>query len=252
MAAHGEPGDTPADHAGRLTPTKPATAALLASSPRDSHPDRRHVVELEASPPDSRAPRPRAVTSEDQQLIDECLAGRTEAFGQLVARHQHRLYNTLVKILGSPDDAQEVAQDAFVHAFEKLGTFRGKSAFYSWLFRIAYNCAISRKRKAKHPAASIDALREQSGHEPRDAHPANRPAHQLELTELQGQVRAALAELSEDFRTVIVLKEIENLSYEEIAQIVGCPLGTVRSRIHRARALLLESLRGTLAKDDGA
>ena len=78
-----------------------------------------------------------AVNDQDQELIDECLAGQTDAFGRLVVRYQDRLYNTLVNILGSPDDARDIAQEAFVHAFRKLATFRGHAAFYSWLFRIA-------------------------------------------------------------------------------------------------------------------
>jgi RNA polymerase sigma-70 factor (ECF subfamily) len=175
------------------------------------------------------------VSTDDQHLIQECLAGRTEAFGRLVLRYQDRLYNTLVNVLGSADDARDVAQDAFVHAFTKLGTFRGHSAFYSWLFRIAMNAAISQKRKTRRVPVSVEAAREQAGVEPSDTHLDNHPSHSLETSERQAAVRAALAELSEEYRTVLVLKEMEGLKYEEIAEIVGCPIGTVRSRIHRAR-----------------
>ncbi len=183
---------------------------------------------------------------DDQQLIDETLQGRTESFGQLVLRYQNRLYNTLVGVLGSNDDALDIAQEAFVLAFSKLGTFRGQSAFYSWLFRIAMNAAISLKRKERRTPASIDAAREQVGIEPADRHPQNRPDYSIEVSERQQMVRNALAELSDEYRMVLVLKEMEDLKYDEIAQIVGCPIGTVRSRIHRARLELREKLQITM------
>lgn len=182
----------------------------------------------------------------DQELIADCLKGQTSAFGDLVLRYQNRLYNTLVTVLGSVEDAHDVSQDAFVNAFEKLHTFKGRSAFYSWLFRIALNSAVSQKRKVNRVAVSIDATREQTGEEPADRHPAARPEHALETSERQVAVRVALGELAEEFRTVLVLKEMEELSYEEIAEIIGCPIGTVRSRIHRARAEMREKLIGLL------
>jgi RNA polymerase sigma-70 factor (ECF subfamily) len=183
-----------------------------------------------------------AVNNDDQQLIAECLAGRTEAFGELVVRYQDRLFHTLLFVTGTADQAQDVAQDAFVHAFAKLSTFRGESAFYSWLFRIAMNAAVSRKRRDRRMSASLDAARENAGHEPIDGHPGSEPSHSVEVSERQALVRSALAELSEEYRTVLVLKEMEDLRYEEIAEIVGCPIGTVRSRIHRARSELRDKL----------
>ena len=183
------------------------------------------------------------VNTEEKELIDECLAGQTELFGRLVERYQDRLYNTLLKVLGSADDARDVSQDAFVHAFKKLSTFRGNSLFYSWLFRIAMNAAISEKRKARRMSASIEIAHQQAGFEPADQHPDSHPSHSLELTERQTLVREALAQLSEEYRTVLVLKEIEDLRYEEIARMIDCPIGTVRSRIHRARCELREKLR---------
>ena len=184
-----------------------------------------------------------AVKVQDQELIDECLAGQTDAFGQLVVRYQDRLYNTLVNVLGSSDDARDVAQEAFVHAFQKLATFRGHAAFYSWLFRIALNAAMSHKRKRRRTVVSVEAAREQAGIEPIDPRSDNRPSHALELSERQAAVRSALAQISKEYRTVLVLKEMDGLKYEEIAEIVGCPIGTVRSRIHRARSELREKLR---------
>ena len=183
------------------------------------------------------------VSTDDQALIEQCLAGKTDAFGRLVVRYQDRLYNTLTKILGSADDARDVSQEAFVHAFQKLNTFQGNSAFYSWLFRIALNAAISEKRKRRRTRLSVDPMQREAGVEPADGHPESQPGHNLELSERQAIVRSALSKLSDEFRTVLVLKEIEGLKYEEIAEAIGCPIGTVRSRIHRARAELREKLR---------
>lgn len=182
------------------------------------------------------------VNSDDQQLIEECLSGRNEAFGELVLRYQDRLFHSLLYVTGAADQAQDVTQEAFVHAFTKLSTFRGESAFYSWLFRIAMNAAVSRKRRDRRMSASLDAAREKAGHEPPDAHPYSEPSYPVEVSERQALVRAALAELSEEYRTVLVLKEMEDMRYEEIAEIVGCPIGTVRSRIHRARSELRDKL----------
>ncbi len=194
------------------------------------------------SDPDNHVLSSDAVNNDDQQLIQDCLAGRKEAFGELVMRYQDRLFHTLLCVTGAADQAQDVAQDAFIHAFAKLSTFRGESAFYSWLFRIAMNSAVSRKRRERRMSASLDAARENAGHEPTDVNPSSQPSYAMEVSERQAMVRAALAELSEEYRTVLVLKEMEDLHYEEIAEIVGCPIGTVRSRIHRARSELREKL----------
>jgi RNA polymerase sigma-70 factor (ECF subfamily) len=182
------------------------------------------------------------VSSDEKQLIRECLAGRTEAFGELVIRYQDRLYNALCGILNSADDARDVAQDAFVQAFQQLKTFRGQSAFYSWLFRIALNAAASQRRRTRRNVTSIDAAREQTGSDPPDRHPGSAPSHAMETDERRAAVQSALARLPAEFRIPLVLKEIDGMKYHEIAAVVGCPVGTVRSRIHRARGELRERL----------
>ena len=182
------------------------------------------------------------MSSDEKQLIRECLAGRTEAFGELVIRYQDRLFNALAGILGSPEDARDVAQDAFVQAFQRLKTFRGQSAFYSWLFRIALNAAATQRRRTRHKPASIDAARDETGGDPPDRHPDAAPSHALEAKERRAAVQSALARLPAEFRIPLVLKEIDGLKYHEIATIVGCPVGTVRSRIHRARSELRQRL----------
>ena len=185
----------------------------------------------------------------DQSLIDQTLAGRREAFGQLVERYQHRLYHGLLHALGSAEDAQDVAQDAFVNAFEKLASFKGQAAFYSWLFRIALNAGVSAKRKTRRMTASVEARREATGLEPADDDPSNEPSHAMHVSDRQRLVRQALSELSDEFRTALVLKEMDGMSYEEIATVVDVPLGTVRSRIHRARLELRAKL-GMLLKPE--
>ena len=185
----------------------------------------------------------------DQTLIDQCLAGQREAFGLLVERYQHRLYHGLLHVLGSAEDAQDVAQDAFVNAFEKLASFKGQAAFYSWLFRIALNAGVSAKRKTRRMTASVEARREATGLEPTDDDPSNEPSHAMHVSDRQRLVRQALSELSDEFRTALVLKEMDGMSYEEIATVVDVPLGTVRSRIHRARLELRAKL-GMLLKPE--
>jgi RNA polymerase sigma-70 factor (ECF subfamily) len=187
------------------------------------------------------------VSSDDKQLIRQCLAGRTEAFGELVVRYQDRLCNSLFRVLGSSDDARDAAQDAFVQAFQKLKTFRGNSAFYSWLFRIALNAAATQRRRTRQKPTSIESMRETSGQTPADPHPEAAPSHSMERAERQ---KAALAALPAEFRIPLVLKEIDGLKYQEIAEIVGCPIGTVRSRIHRARVELRQRLASQLEEEE--
>ncbi|QDT38440.1 RNA polymerase sigma factor [Stratiformator vulcanicus] len=183
------------------------------------------------------------MNSTDRELIKETLDGHGEAFGHLVERHQDRVFNVLVRFLGSIDDARDVTQDAFIHAYQKLDTFRGKSAFSTWLHRIAMNAAISRCRKRRLESGSIDAARESAGIEPVDQRSDTFPSHSLEMAERRELVWKAIDELSDEFRAVIVLKEIDGLKYDEIAEVVEVPIGTVRSRIHRGRAELREKLR---------
>ncbi len=182
------------------------------------------------------------MSPDDRALIDRSLAGDTDAFGRLVRRHQDRLYGTLTHLLGSPQDALDVAQEAFVLAWQNLASFRGDSAFYSWLFRIAHNAAASFRRRDRRPSRWLDGQRDLQVDEPADPSPANDPAAGMVIDERRLLVQAALADLPDDYRTVLVLKEMDGLSYEEIAAVLDCPIGTVRSRIHRARTELKEKL----------
>ena len=187
--------------------------------------------------------------SDDARLIERTLAGDPSAFGCLVQKYQDRLYNALVQIAGGAagarEDARDVAQDAFVQAFVKLETFRGSSQFYTWLYRIAFNLHVSRKRRQR-PSVSIDRSREACGDEPSEDLP---PAGDLEQQERAVQVREALALLSEEHRTILVLREIDDLDYEAIAEAMDIPIGTVRSRLHRARLQMRELLEQRVKED---
>ncbi len=182
-----------------------------------------------------------AVVKDDVQLIGDALDGDSAAFGQLVTRYQDRLYNTLVHVVGSTDTAYDTVQDAFVQAYVKLETFERSSAFYTWLYRIAVNLAISRRRREK-PMASVDQARELLGHEPVDR--ADPPEARLEQRERACQVQAALSTLSDEHRTILILREMDGCSYEQIAAILELPIGTIRSRLHRARLQLRDQLKG--------
>jgi RNA polymerase sigma-70 factor (ECF subfamily) len=121
----------------------------------------------------------------DQTLIEQCLAGRRDARGQLVERYQHRLYHGLWHALGSAEDAQDIAQEVFVNAFEKLVSFTGQAAFCSWLFRIAPNAATSARRKTRRMSASVESRREDCGLEPSDENPTTEPSYAMDVSDRQ-------------------------------------------------------------------
>jgi len=183
---------------------------------------------------------------DDHQLLDAALAGNAEAYGCLVEKYQDRLYSTVVHIVGCSDEARDVVQDAFVHAFVKLETFQRSSAFYTWLYRIAVNAAISRRRRRR-VSVSVEQTREATGDEPIDDGDA--PSARLEQAERVTQVQQALAALSEEHRAILVLREMEGFDYEAIAEMLELPVGTVRSRLHRARLQLRDQLKEVVQED---
>ena len=184
--------------------------------------------------------------NDDAQLIEQTLAGQSAAFGQLVRKYQDRLYNTLLHVVGHAEDARDVVQDAFVQAFVKLDSFQRSSTFYTWLYRIAFNVAVSHHRRRR-SAASVEQARELSGAEVVDA--GDDPHTHLERAERCRQVRQALGELSEEHRAILVLREIDGCCYDTIAEILDIPVGTVRSRLHRARLQLHDVLKELLTVD---
>jgi RNA polymerase sigma-70 factor, ECF subfamily len=182
--------------------------------------------------------------SDDAQLIEQTLSGQPEAFGQLVLRYQDRLFNTLFHVVGHAEDARDIVQEALVQAFVKLDSFRHHSAFYTWLYRIAFNVAMTQRRKRR-TTVSTDLMKEVANMETLDDQ--DDPAEELERKERCGQVRHAISQLPEEYRAVLVLREIDGCCYETIADVLDLPIGTVRSRLHRARLQMREQLREMLA-----
>ena len=176
------------------------------------------------------------VSEEDLEIIQMTLTESSEAFGELVEKYQARLYSSIVQIFG-PRDAEDIAQDAFVKAFQKLDSFKGTSGFYTWLYRIAFNTAVSHLRKQP-SVKSIDELQEAIGDNLADD--SQRPDDSLERKECRRQIQSALQLLSEEHRTILILREVEQMSYEVLANLFQVPVGTVRSRLHRARMCLRE------------
>lgn len=173
--------------------------------------------------------------TDDSQLIAAARQGDRTAFEALVRRYQDRLYAAMVQVTGSAEEAEDVVQDAFVRAFLKLDTFQNNSQFFTWLYRIAFNSALSRIRRRK-GTTSLDQARETVGDEPVDNFGA--PDHRMLQDEQVAMVRMALQKLSDDHRTILVLREMDECAYEEIAEILQISIGTVRSRLNRARTQL--------------
>lgn len=189
---------------------------------------------------------------EDAVLIEKIRSGETEAYADLVTRYQDRVFNACWRICGHLEDARDITQDAFLKAFENLDKFRGDSGFYTWLFRIAVNLALSHRRTARRRGTvSLDQVDAAAGTQADGlskriaADPG--PAESASRTELQGRVAKALQALDDEQRAVIVLRDIEGLDYQQIAEILEIPTGTVKSRLHRARAALFEAVRPAAA-----
>jgi RNA polymerase sigma-70 factor (ECF subfamily) len=182
----------------------------------------------------------------DRELVAECQAGHAAAFDALVRRHQNRAFNVAVQLLRNAEDAAEVAQDAFVRIHRNLGTFRGECEFTTWLHQIVVNLARNKhrwwRRRGRQRTVSLDAPREavdgMAG--PELAAPTPGPDLVAEQSELARRVAAGMARLPAPWREVLVLRNVEQLSYEEMAVVLKCSLGTVKSRIARAREALRE------------
>jgi len=176
--------------------------------------------------------------------VTRVVGGEGAAFGIVVERYQDRLYNAIYRLIGSPEDARDLLQDTFVKAYENLGGFRGGSSLYTWLFRIAVNTTLSHRRKRRvAPAASPSA--DEDDPATVDCLPDTRapdPADPLLSAETEAAVQAAIDSLGEEHRTVVVLRDIQDLDYQEMAEILDVPTGTVKSRLHRARLMLKDKL----------
>jgi RNA polymerase sigma-70 factor (ECF subfamily) len=200
--------------------------------------------------PQSTIRNPQSSQSEGEYLA-RAKAGDREAFSHLVNFHQNRVYNALVRFTGDRDRALDLAQKAFLNAWMKLAQFEAKAAFGTWVYRIAINLAISEARGRRHEAVSLSRVG--GGHEEgADFDPpaaGNGPSAALEARETQAMVQSAIRSLDPEFREIILLKDIEDRSYDEIAEILEIPKGTVRSRLHRARMELKAALERKLPKE---
>ena len=186
----------------------------------------------------------------DTSLVERCRDNDEAAFNEVVARYKTKVYNYIYRMTGSSDDAEDLTQEVFIRMYTSIESFRGQSSLNSWLFRIASNLCIDRFRRAKNRTAAFsldDPIGEGDGdttHEVPDR--TYEPQRLLENGEMAEQIQRALAQLPEKLRATILLHDIEGLPYEEIAQVVGCPLGTVKSRLFNARMQLRQRLTGYL------
>ena len=172
---------------------------------------------------------------QEEHLIRSALKGDRSAFATLVHEHQDRLFASMLQVTGSPEEAEEVVQDAFIRAFVKLDSFQQNSQFFTWLYRIAFNAALSRKRR-KRARVSLDQYRDESGLEiVADVETVD---HLMLQDERVALVRSALQTLTREHRAILLLREMEERSYEDIAELLNISLGTVRSRLNRARKQL--------------
>jgi len=184
-------------------------------------------------------------TKVDQLLVERVQKGDKRAFDLLILKYQHRIVSLVTRYVSDSSEAQDVAQEAFIKAYRAIGRFRGDSAFYTWLYRIAINTAknwiVAKNRRP--PASDIDAVdAEQYGISPK-LKETSTPENELLREEIERTVFDTIADLPEDLRTAIMLREMDGMSYEEIATTMECPIGTVRSRIFRAREAIDEKLK---------
>jgi RNA polymerase sigma-70 factor (ECF subfamily) len=188
----------------------------------------------------------------DQQLVERAQRGDKRAFELLVLKYQRKLGRLLSRFVRDPSEVEDVTQEAFIKAYRALPGFRGESAFYTWLYRIGINTAknylVALGRRA--PTTTGFDNEEAEGFEDADQlRDANTPESEMEGKEIAATVNRAMDALPKDLRTAITLREIEGLSYEEIASVMNCPVGTVRSRIFRARDAIAAELRPLLGTD---
>ncbi|HSD60734.1 MAG TPA: RNA polymerase sigma factor RpoE [Burkholderiales bacterium] len=185
----------------------------------------------------------------DQTLVERAQRGEKHAFELLVAKYQRKLARLLSRFIRDPAEIEDVTQEAFIKAYRALPSFRGDSAFYTWLYRIGINTAknylVAMGRRAP-TSTGFDAEEAETFEDAEHLRDVNTPENEMMSRQIAQTVNDTLAGLPEELRTAITLREIEGMSYEDIANIMNCPIGTVRSRIFRAREAIAERLRPLL------
>lgn len=184
----------------------------------------------------------------DAELVKRVQAGDTAAFDLLVQKYQHKVVNLIGRFVSDQAECQDIAQDAFIKAFRAIDSFRGDSQFYTWLYRIAANTAKNHlaSRSRKSPAYAIDVDDAEHFEGESGLKDYTNPENMLLTEEIKATVFSAIEKLPDDLKSAITLREIDGLSYEEIAEVMDCPIGTVRSRIFRARDVIDKELRPLL------
>lgn len=181
----------------------------------------------------------------DQLLVERVQNGEKQAFDLLVLKYQHKIVNLITRYVHDQTEALDVAQEAFIKAYRAIGNFRGDAAFYTWMYRIAINTAknylVAQRRRP--PAGDIDAVDAEQYDIDSRLKDRDTPENELLKDEIEAVINQAIAALPEDLKTAITLREMEGMSYEEIAVAMDCPIGTVRSRIFRAREAIDTQLR---------
>jgi RNA polymerase sigma-70 factor (ECF subfamily) len=191
--------------------------------------------------PEAKAPAPVPVPVEEVVLVQRAREGDLQAYDDLVRRYQERIYATVYHMTSNHEDANDLAQEAFIKAFQALKTFKGGSSFYTWVYRIAVNKTINFLKQRKNKTQmSLDDLDFNAEHDPDLVALISEktPRREVNLAELQEKLNEAMQKLSEPHRLVVTLHDVQGMSHEEIAKIVGCNIGTVRSRLFYARQQL--------------
>jgi RNA polymerase sigma-70 factor, ECF subfamily len=186
------------------------------------------------------------LTSADTVLVLRCQEDDYDAFDEIVAKYKDGIFNYIRRMISNPDDVEDLAQEVFVRAFTSIKTFRRESNLRTWLYRIATNLCVDKYRRGGIEKQILSSMEFEDGDEWKTVEPPDEtynPEHVYERTELQAEVQNALSKLPDKLRATVLLYDIEGMTYDEIAEALGCPMGTVKSRLFNARIQLKDLLK---------
>ncbi len=188
--------------------------------------------------------------AEDIRSVAAARNGHPDAFDDIMRRYQDRVFNTIYRLIGDYQEAKDLTQKTFLKAYLSIDRFRGNSSFYTWLYRIGVNTTLDeRKKRSRSPVFGVDSLEQSSAeisNRSRVSSRAEDPVENVLVAEREQAVTKAIESLDEVHRIVVVLRDIEGMNYDKIAEVLDCPRGTVKSRLHRARLVLREKLKGLM------